>query len=157
MYDKIYSRPRIRLPRMFRIQTKNKNGKTDKTKKAKVVKIMAIFVIAFATVKFSLDAVNPIFDTICLNRAETIATTSANDQATNVMKRHTYSEMFKIEKDANENITMISSNIITINEITSDIAMEVEKDLNSKGKETISIALRKLYRSKAFSRSRARS
>ena len=70
----------------------------------------------------------------------------SNEQATNVMKEHSYDEMFKIEKDANNNITMISSNIIVINEIISDIAIKIQQDLDTKGKEDISIALRKFYR-----------
>mgnify|MGYP004552864443 FL=1 len=36
----------------------------------------------------------------------------SNEQATEVMKEHTYDEMFTIEKDSNNNITMIKSNII---------------------------------------------
>lgn len=160
MYDKIYSRPRIkiRIPKVKKIQVGNGKGKggTDLKKEAKVFQISIILIIAFATAKFVLDAVNPIFDTLCTNRAESIATISANEQATNVMKKHTYDEMFKIEKDANENITMISSNMIAINEIISDVAIEIQNDLNSKGRENISIALRKFYRIKTVSWKRTR-
>ena len=146
--SKIYSRPRIKIPRII-IQ----NGKKINSNKGrKILKIIIILVIAFSVVKFSLDAVSPIFDTICENRAESLATVISNEQATAVMKEHTYDEMFTIDKDSNNNITMIKSNIIAINEIISDIGIKIQEKLNEKEKDGISIAIRKFYRFQAFSR-----
>lgn len=62
------------------------------------------------------------------------------------MKEHTYDEMFTIEKDSNNNITMIKSNIIAINEIISDIGIKIQEQLNEKEKDSISIAIRKFHR-----------
>ncbi len=140
--SKIYSRPRIKIPKIV-IQ----NGKKlNSNKGRKTAKIVIILIIAFSVVKFSLDAVSPIFDTICENRAESIATIVSNEQATEVMKEHTYDEMFTIEKDSNNNITMIKSNIIAINEIISDIGIKIQEQLNKKEKDSISIAIRKFHR-----------
>ena len=140
--SKIYSRPRIKIPKIV-IQ----NGKKlNSNKGRKTAKIVIILIIAFSVVKFSLDAVSPIFDTICENRAESIATIVSNEQATEVMKEHTYDEMFTIEKDSNNNITMIKSNIISINEIISDIGIKIQEQLNEKEKDSISIAIRKFHR-----------
>ena len=93
-----------------------------------------------------LDAVFPIFDNLCANRAESIATIVSNEQATVVMKEHSYDELYSIEKDNEGNITMIKSNIVSINEITSDVANKIQNELNQKGKENVEIAMRKLYR-----------
>lgn len=135
--SKIYSRPRIKIPKIV-IQ----NGKKlNSNKGRKTAKIVIILIIAFSVVKFSLDAVSPIFDTICENRAESIATIVSNEQATEVMKEHTYDEMFTIEKDSNNNITMIKSNIIAINEIISDVAVKIQNTINQRGRENIEIAL----------------
>ena len=140
--SKIYSRPRIKIPKIV-IQ----NGKKlNSNKGRKTAKIVIILIIAFSVAKFSLDAVSPIFDTICENRAESIATIVSNEQATEVMKEHTYDEMFTIEKDSNNNITMIKSNIIAINEIISDIGIKIQEQLNEKEKDSISIAIRKFHR-----------
>lgn len=140
--SKIYSRPRIKIPKIV-IQ----NGKKlNSNKGRKTAKIVIILIMAFSVVKFSLDAVSPIFDTICENRAESIATIVSNEQATEVMKEHTYDEMFTIEKDSNNNITMIKSNIIAINEIISDIGIKIQEQLNEKEKDSISIAIRKFHR-----------
>ena len=101
-----------------------------------------IIIIAILTVKYSLDSALPIFDTLCENEAKSIATIVSNDQATNVMREHSYDELFTIEKDAEGNITMIKSNVIPINEIISDVANKIQIDLDNKGRDNIQIALR---------------
>lgn len=140
--SKIYSRPRIRIPKII---LNNRSVNFNKEKNAKVAKIIIILIIAFSTVKVILDAVYPIFDTLCENRAKSIATIISNEEATNVMREHSYDEMFTIEKDSSNNIAMIKSNVISINEIISDVAIKIQQRLDNRGREDISIALRKLY------------
>lgn len=137
MNSKIYSRPRIKLPRIFFAGGGDKNLK----RKQKVTKIFIIMVIAFSTVKIVLDAILPIFDTLCKDKAKSIATIIANEEATNVMKEHTYDEIFTLEKDKDGNITMIKSNIIAINEIISDVAVKIQNKIDQNGRENIEIAL----------------
>ena len=95
-------------------------------------------VIAFSTVKIVLDAILPIFDTLCKDKAKSIATIISNEEA---MKEHTYDELFTLEKDKDGNITMIKSNIIAINEIISDVAVKIQNKINQRGRENIEIAL----------------
>ena len=135
---KIYSRPRIRLPK-FIIHTKRK---IKSTKVKKMATILTIFIVAFFTVKVVLDAVLPIFDNLCENRAESIATIISNEQASKIIKKHTYDEIYTIEKDNQGNITMIKSNAVAINQIISDVANKIQKQINTQGKENIEIALR---------------
>ena len=139
---KIYSRPRIRIPKLV-IQHSRKLPSKDARK---IIQIVLILIIAIITAKSILDAVSPIFDTLCEDRAKSIATIISNEQATNVMKEHSYEEMFTIEKDSNGNVSMIKSNIIPINEITSDVANKIQEEINKKGREDIEIAARKFYR-----------
>lgn len=133
--DKIYSRAKIKIP----------NG--INRKKKKTIVIFIILLIAFSTIKITLDAISPIFDTLCKNEAKSIATKISNEQATEVMKEHTYDELFSIEKDNNGNIAMIKSNVIPMNEIISDVAIKIQNEINNQGRENIQIALRKFYRS----------
>ena len=98
-------------------------------------------VIAFSTVKIVLDAILPIFDTLCKDKAKSIATIISNEQATNVMREHTYDELFTNEKDNNGNITMIKSNVYAINEIISDVAVKIQNEIEKRGREDIEIAL----------------
>ena len=137
MNSKIYSRPRIRIPKLFF----SNNGDKNLKRKQKIVKIFIIMVIAFSTVKIVLDAILPIFDTLCKDKAKSIATIISNEEATNVMKEHTYDELFTLEKDKDGNITMIKSNIIAINEIISDVAVKIQNTINQRGRENIEIAL----------------
>lgn len=139
---KIYSRPRIRMPKI--ILQSRKRMQSEKAKK--MTTVLVILIIAFSTVKLILDAVLPIFDTLCENRAKSIATMVSNEQATNVMKQHTYDELFTIQKDKDDNITMIQSNVIPINEIISDVANKIQEEIDNRGRENIQIALRKFYR-----------
>ena len=137
MNSKIYSRPRIKIPPIF----SNNIGDRNLKRKQKIVKIFIIMVIAFSTVKIVLDAILPIFDTLCKDKAKSIATIISNEEATNVMKEHTYDELFTLEKDKDGNITMIKSNIIPINEIISDVAVKIQNTIDQRGRENIEIAL----------------
>lgn len=137
---KIYSRPRIRIPKVLI------NGEVlNNHKNKKIAKIIIILIIAFSTVKIVLDAVYPIFDTLCEGKAKSIATIVSNEQATNVMKEHSYDELFTLEKDNNNNITMVKSNVIAINEIISDVAVKIQEDIDNRGRENIEIAIRQFY------------
>ena len=137
---KIYSRPRIRIPKVLI------NGEVlNNHKNKKIAKIIIILIIAFSTVKIVLDAVYPIFDTLCEAKAKSIATIVSNEQATNVMKEHSYDELFTLEKDNNKNITMVKSNVIAINEIISDVAVKIQEDIDNRGRENIEIAIRQFY------------
>lgn len=132
--DKIYSRPRIKIPTIRKIEP-------NKLKKRKKIGTMLIiFIIAFSTMYMSLKAVSPTFDTLCENRAKSIATIISNEQATIVMTEHSYDELFTIEKDNNGNISMIKSNVIPINAIISDVANKIQEEIDRKGRENIEIA-----------------
>ena len=136
--EKIYSRKRIRLPPIFlpRIQTSEKN-----IKKRKFIKVFIIILIAFGTIKIVLNAIFPIFNTLCKEEAKSIATIVANEEASSVMSKHTYDELYTIEKDKDGNIKMINSNVAPMNEIMSDIAVRIQSKLNQKGRDNIEIAL----------------
>lgn len=142
--SKIYSRPRIKIPQIFNLKSKLKNKNFEK--KQKIVKIFIIMIIAFSTIKIVLDAILPIFDTLCKDRAKSIATIISNEQATVVMREHQYEELFSVEKDKDGNIIMIKSNIGPINEIISDVAVKIQNQIDEKGRDDVEIAIRKFYR-----------
>ena len=134
---KIYSRSRIRLPNIFfKIKEKFK-----KKKNRRLIKLIVIFLIAFITMKMIINAIMPIFNKLCEDKAKSIATIISNNEATSVMSRYTYDDLFIIEKDTSGNITMIRSNMITINEIISDVAVKIQEQLEDKTKNTVKIPL----------------
>ena len=134
---KIYSRPRIRISKI----RLNKKRNMHIENKEKIAKIFFVLIIAITTVKLILDSVMPVFDSLCEEKAKSIATIISNEQSTEVMKDHTYDELFTIEKDNNGNIIMIKSNIVKINEIISKIPNKIQEEINKRGKENIKIAL----------------
>lgn len=84
----------------------------------------------------------PIIDRICKDIAKGKATIISNDMATEVMAKYNYSDLISINKDKNGNITMIQSNIKTINEITSDVAVKIQKKLENSDENKAEIKFR---------------
>lgn len=114
--DKIYSRKRLNF---------NVDNKMNK-----IFKILFIVIISITTASITIKSIIPIMDKQCKNIAKSIATKISNEQATLVMSRYNYSDICKVEKDSNGNITMISANVITINEIISDIPIKIQQEFD---------------------------
>lgn len=155
--SKIYSRPRLHLPKfVFYKRRPSFNNYKNYSKNRKHKSLIIIIIIAFITLKMVLDTINPIFNKLCENKALSLATIISNNKATEVMKSHTYDELFTIEKDENGNVSMIKANVVPINEITSDIAVKIQEEINRQGRDNIEIAIRQFYRYKVFFWSRTR-
>ena len=146
--DKIYSRTRIRIPNI--VYGKFNNNNFENEKKLKLIKIVIIFTIAILVVKLILDAVNPVIETLSRDKAKSIATIISNEKATKVMDNFQYEDLMNIERDENNNITMINANIVVINKIISDIAVEIQKALNEQESEDLYIRLGNFSGSKFF-------
>lgn len=137
--DKIYSRPRILLPKFEEFFTINKTNtfqkkiyKKNHVNQNKIKKIIQIFIvlcIAFLIVNITLQAIEPIIDMQCVTMAKSIATKISNEQTTIVMSNYKYDDLMKITKDKEGNIKLISSNTITINQIISDIPILIQREL----------------------------
>lgn len=136
--DKIYSRKRIHIPNIVYGKF---NNNFEKDKKLKFVKIMTILIIAILVANVIIKAMNPIIDTLCRDKARSIATIISNEKATKVMANYEYEDIMTINRDSNNNITMIKANVITINKIISDVALEIQKALNEKRDEELYVRL----------------
>lgn len=152
--DKIYSRNRIKfhnkMPKINIFFKKSNLPENNKVAK-KVITIVIILCIAFLVAKTILQAIYPIFETLCENRAMAIATRISNEQATNVMANYKYQDLCTVTKDVNGNVTMIKSNIIPINEIISDIAVRIQKELDKESSTSFDIRLGSFTGSKLLS------
>ena len=144
----IYSRPRLRLPKF--VFYKNR-GKWEKPKNRRRANLLLIVFIAFSTLKLVIDAVEPVFNTLCENKAISLATIISNNKATEVMNEHTYDELFTIEKQEDGTVSLLKANVVPINQITSDIAVKIQEEINKQGRENVGIALRYIYRNETFS------
>ena len=147
--DKIYTRKRIRLPSIRYVGGLNRknNFKTKITFNA-----IIILIIALITLGLEIKAISPILDRVCSDTAKAKAMLISNNKATEVMKNYTYSDFVKIYKDSQGNITMLQSNIITINEVTSDVAEKIQLALMDDDESMTEVKLRKLNRNENFIR-----
>ena len=134
---KIYSRNRIRLS----FSKDNPKKRKFRNKFKKILPFIIITIIAFITCYNIINAINPIFETLCEDEAKAIATRITNEQSTGVIEKYEYNVFFTIEKDENNNVKMISANVLTINEITSNIALCIQKELDTSYENDVKIAL----------------
>lgn len=122
--DSIYSRKRLKLPKIVGFGTNNRN-----TNNNKLIKVMAIFVIAFITIRLSIDGLSPMFNTICLEKTKEISTNIINVESSKILKDVNYEDYVSIEKDSLGNIKLLKLNTVKINMIASDIAYNIQQEL----------------------------
>lgn len=123
---KIYSRRRLNI---FNFK-KHKNGTIERKIKTTRL-ILVIFIIAFLICFFIWRNIEPVFNDLCVDEAKVIATKIANEEATKVLSKYSYSDLFKIEKDDSGEIQLVGANVLVINKISSDISMEVQKSIEN--------------------------
>lgn len=124
---RIYSRKRLTF----------KNHNYSINKKTIILTIICSFIIIFI---FLQKSINPVFDAICRDEAKVIATLITNEETTKIMNKYNYDTFFSIEKNLDGNIQMISANVLKINQITSDIALNIQKQLRQDSDKKIEIA-----------------
>lgn len=140
--EKIYSRKRISLPKIY--YSKIPNGKKD-LRKQKMLEISIILIIAVVMAFMIIRGINPVIDRLCIEESRKKATLISNKQATEVMNDYTYEDMISIYRDNDGNVKMIKSNIITINAITSDVAVKIQENLQEENEGIINLKLRKSF------------
>lgn len=138
--EKIFTRHRLKIPSIKWIRM-NENKRLGKA-----ITIIAILTIAIIVLNVAIKSVTPIIEEQCKTMAKSIATKISNDEATKVMANYEYEDFCKVERDNEGNITMISANMITINEVISDIPIRIQEDLEKDENNTFTIKLRKLFR-----------
>lgn len=145
--DKIYSRKRIDTKKISNYFNKKQNNK----KYSKMLYITVILIIAIITAYITIESINPIINKQCEVIAKSIATKISNEQATIVMSKYKYEDICNIEKDVNGNITLISANVIPVNEIISDVAVKIQEELNNTNNGKFYIRLGSLTGTKILS------
>lgn len=139
--DKIYSRKRIRLPKTVTYYTGN--GKTKA-----IFKIIVIIFIAILTVYSIVQAIGPIFKGLAIQKARATATEIMNSKTSEVLTKHEYKDLVWIMEDENSSNKILRTDVVTINKIASEIAIEVEKCLLNVKNDKIGIAVGALTGSK---------
>ena len=115
-----------------------------------MVRMIAILVIAFTFAYFIIQAIQPIMEKQCISMAKSIATKISNAEATKVMANYEYEDLLNITKDSEGNIKMVGTNIITVNEIISDIPIRVQEEMEKSENNTFQIRLGSFLGSNLF-------
>ncbi len=130
--DSIYSRKRIKIPRVKGFYTNNKNAK-------KFFSIFIIIIISVVTFYSLFKTVNPVFESLCIEKARSIGTYIINDASNIVLDNIDYKDMISIQKDEKGNV--LKTDVVLINKIASDIALEAEKQFMELKEEEIKIPI----------------
>lgn len=146
--DYVYSRKRIKLPKINLNFIKRGDYSP---KKARKMKVIVIAIIAITVAGVIIKSIEPILEKQCIVKAKSIATKISNEQASIIMKNYKYEDLCTVVKDENGNVKMIKSNIIPVNEIISDVALRIQEELNKIETEDIYIRLGSFTGSKFLS------
>lgn len=144
--DKIYTRNKLRLPKL----SSKFHSPKEKQNYRKLIKFIVVLVIAFTFAYLAIQSINPIIEKQCKNMAKSIATKISNDEATKVMANYEYEDMLNITKDEQGNVKMVETNIITVNEIISDIPIRIQNELEKSENNTFDIKLGSFFGSNLF-------
>lgn len=148
--DKIYSRKRFVIPKIRntgrlwgRGKSWNNNYKNNISdlRNKKLIKFIIIIIIAIIIANNIISTINPIMDAMCIDMAKSIETKISNEQASVVMEKYKYEDISNVMKDDQGNIKLIQMNIVTVNAITSDVAIKIQEGLENYNSEEFSIKL----------------
>ncbi len=140
--DKIYSR--FRIPRIVGINNKPNN------KRKFLIIIILVILMAYTTAIKIIDVINPMLESYARISARATSTTLANDAVNSSMQDYTYNDLCQVEKDEEGNIKLLKLNVINVNKISTNIALQVQEKLNDSLKSTFNIRLGTLTANRFF-------
>ena len=127
--DKIYSRKRIKI------------FYSDKKTIKKKITFSLIIIIAVITIMYSVKSIDPIFENLCKEKAMQISTDILNTESTKVVHRYEYKDLVSIIKNETEGTSILKTDVRALNDIASDIAIEVNNRLIALEQEQIEIPI----------------
>ena len=130
--DKIYSRRRI--PRLKIFNLKNKKTK-------RLSKLVAILLVSLITIYAMLGIVDPIFESLCGQKATSIAIESMDRETTKVLSQYDYSKLITVTKNENDDTNIITTDVETLNKIVMDLSVNLNERVKSLENEKIGIPL----------------
>ena len=114
-------------------------------KKKRVVKVVAVMLIAFTTMFSMLQAINPIFNMLCLEKAKGIGVETLNSESNKLLKNTKYDDFVTITKDNGNNIRMIQVDTVTANKLATNLAYNIQTELCNTDGKTVSMPFRKHF------------
>lgn len=143
--EKIYSRKRfiLRSDSQRKVNDKNslkdvlpqtkikkETNKNEKKIKKKIIKIVVLIIMQILMLRTIYYYYEPIFATLCEEKAKSIATIITNQQSTLIMNKYQYDQLYTIERDENTNIIMVKANVVPINNLISDLTENIQHEFD---------------------------
>ena len=132
--DKIYSRKRIKLPKAVGYYSGKRKNKA-------IYKFIIVLIIAILTSYSIIESIKPIFEGLVLQRAKAISTDIMNRKTSEVLSKYDYKNLVWIMEGEEGKNNILRTDVVTINKIASEIAIEVEKSLSNIQDEEVGIPL----------------
>lgn len=123
--DKIYSRARIKLPKLIY------GGQRGNRNTGKIIKIIIILMIAMLVMINMLSAIDPIFQKLCTDEAQSLITIEVNRITTENANKYKDSDLIIVKQDENGNIQLLQVNSDPLNKMISDITNDTQMSLNN--------------------------
>ena len=103
---------------------------------------MRIILIITITTGYSvLKSIDPIFEGLCISKAQGIATDITNRKSSEVLGRYNYQETVKLIKSDDGKNSILKTDIVMLNKIVSDIAIEIQNELTQIKNQNIEIPI----------------
>ncbi len=138
--DKIYSRPRLKMPKLKVFYNPNNNRKNRRIKIVLIVAIIFIFIGIF-----TLKYITPMFENMCYLRARLIAAQIVNKKTRESIENIDYNDLITIVRDNNGNITMVKANVISINRISTKLTIDIQEALENSEQTLIKIPIGSIF------------
>ena len=144
--DKIYSRARIKIPKIQMFYNRGQNKR-----KKKLILVLIVILISMIVSKLILNYITPMFEEMCYLRARGIAAQIVNKKAKEYIENIDYNDLITIVRDNDGNITMIKANVISINRISAVLTIDIQEALESEEQTIIQIPLGSITGEQIFS------
>ena len=136
--DTIYSRKRIKIPKVKGFYC-NKNAK-------RFFSIFVIFIIMVFTFYNLFRTLNPVFESLALEKARQIGIKIMNESSNKILENYNYEDIVKVEETDSSKV--LKTDVVVINKIASQIALEAERKFQELEKDVIGIPIGTLTGSK---------
>lgn len=138
--DKIYSRPRIKLPKINLLYKSN-----NRKQKKKIQKVLISILIILLIIKLLFDYINPMFEEMCIAKAKSIAIQIINKKTQDSIEKIDYNDIVTIMKDNNGNITMVKANALSINRISVELTTDIQNAFENENQTSIYIPIGSIF------------
>ena len=130
---------------MERFGLKRKIIKRANNKKVFLIKLLLIIICIILIFQKMTNLVEGTLHSLCEAKVESIGITVSNKAIDEVMDGIKYEDLIKFDKDANGKIIALKSDVVEMNNISSEIATSIQKIYDELEDIYVYVPIRKLY------------